>query len=293
MAENYFSKFPAVVYANTIAVNLTERAAVTSSVPTNPFVYYSYDISNGQRADEIADDYYNDQFMDWLLYLSNGIIDPYYQWYLTDDKFNTYLQAKYKTTVSNLQNKISFYRNNWYNGNRIDVSEYNALPSNHHRYYQPLRNNDTSEILGYARTPADWTINTNALVSVSCAANTFTNNEVVYVHFDNSNIGRGQVSFANNTTLVLQHVSGTLYTNSSVSITGNSYVFGTEGGSNVAFTATSSVANTITLGEEIYWEPVTIYDVENEKNESRKSIKVLDNGISGALSSRLTELMAQ
>ena len=293
MAENYFSKFPAVVYANTIAVNLTERVAVTSSVPTNLFAYYTYDISYGQRADEIADDYYNDQFMDWLLYLSNGVIDPYYQWYLTSDKFNTYLQAKYKTTISILQNKISFYRNNWYNDNRISVSEYSALPSSHHRYYQPLRNNDTGEILSYARTPADWTINTNALVSVSCAANTFSNNEIVYIQFDNSHIGRGQVSFANNTTLVLQHVSGTLYTNSSVSITGNSYVFGTESRSNVAFTATTSVANTITLGEEIYWEPVTIYDAENEKNESRKSIKVLDNGISGALSSRLTELMAQ
>jgi hypothetical protein len=293
MAENYFSKFPAVVYANTYAVDLTKRTVITAGVPTSPFVYYSYDISNGQRADEIADNYYNDQFMDWILYFSNGIIDPYYQWYMTNDKFNDYLALKYNTTIYNLQNKITYYRNNWYNGNRISVSDYNALPTNHHRYYQPIRNNDTGEILAYTRTPADWTINTNGLTGVTCSANTFTNNEVVYIHFDGSHIGRGQVSYSNNTTLILQHVSGTLYTNASVSITGSSYVYGTESGTNTAFTATSSIANTIVTGEEIYWDPVTIYDYESDKNESRKSIKVIDSGVSGALSSKLTELMAQ
>jgi len=293
MAENYFSKFPAVVYANTFAVDLTARAVIAASVPTSPFVYYSYDVSNGQRADEIADNYYNDQYMDWILYFSNRIIDPYYQWYMTNDKFNAYLISKYNTTISNLQNKISYYRNNWYNGDRISVSSYNALPENHHRYYQPVINIDTGEIINYIRIQADWTINTNALISVTCAANTFTKNEVVYIHFDANHIGRGQVSYSNNTSLVLQHVSGTLYTNGSVSITGNSYIYGMESQVNTAFTATTSLANNIVTGEEIYWDPVTIYDYENEKNESRKVIKIIDSGVSGALSSKLTELMAQ
>ena len=293
MAENYFKKFPAVQYANTYAVDLTARSVITSTVTTNPFAYYSYDISQGIRADEIADTYYNDQYMDWLLYLSNGIIDPYYQWYLPNDKFNTYLMSKYGTTISNIQNKVTFYRNNWYDGDRLSVSAYNALPSNHHRYYQPIRNTDTSEILAYIRTRADWTINTNALVSVECAANNFTNNEVVYIRFDASHIGRGQVSYSSSNNLILQHVSGTLYANATVTITGNSYVYGTESGSNVALTSTTSLANNIVSGEEIYWDPVTIYDYENEKNESRKTIKVIDSGLSGALSSRLTQLMAQ
>lgn len=293
MAENYFSKFPAVAYANTYAIDLTERATIISSIPSSPFVYYSYDISNGQRADEIADTYYNDQYMDWILYLSNEIIDPYYQWYLPNDKFNTFLQAKYKTTSADLQNKIYYYRNNWYNSDQISVSEYNALPPNHYRYYQPYRNVDTGVILKYIRTKADWIINTNALVGVTCAANGFTNNEVVYINFDGTHIGRGQVSFSNNTNLVLQHVSGTLYTNAEVSITGSSYVYGTDSTTNVAFTATTSISNNIVTGEEIYWDPVSIYDYENVKNEQRRTIKVLDNGISGSVSSRLTEVLAQ
>ena len=293
MAETYFSKFPAVAYGNTYAIDLTERAVIVSSVPSSPFAYYSYDISNGQRADEIADSYYNDQYMDWLLYLSNQIIDPYYQWYLPNDKFNTFLNAKYKTTLADLQNKISFYRNNWYNSDEISVSEYDALPSNQHRYYQPSRNIDTGVILKYVRTRADWTINTNALIGVTCAANSFVKNEVVYINFDGTHIGRGQVSFSNNTNLVLQHVSGTLYANAEVLITGNSYVYGTESTANVAFTATTSISNNIVTGEEIYWDPVSIYDYENEKNEQRRTIKVLDNGIGGAVSSRLTEVLAQ
>jgi len=293
MAEKYFDKFPAVFYANNFAINLTERAALKVSAPATPYAYYSYDVTNGIRADQIADNYYNDQYMDWLLYLSNGIIDPYYQWYLTDDKFNSYLVAKYNTTVQNLSNKIDHYINNWYNGNAISISDYNALPSNQHRYWQPLYNQDTGQVLRYVRLPADWTINTNSLISVSCVGTSFTNNEIVYINFDGTHTGRGQVSYANSTSIQLQHVSGVLYSNSTVLITGSSYVYGTESSTNVAFTSTTSLANNIVAGEEIYWDPVTMYDVENEKNERRRTIRVVDNGISGTISTQLTTLLAQ
>lgn len=293
MAETYFSKFKSTYYANAFAIDLTERVALTSPVPSSPYVYYSYDITNGIRPDQIADEYYNDQFMDWVIYLSNKTIDPYYQWYLTDEKFNAFLKAKYDVSIPTLQNKIKLYRNNWYNGDAISVADYNALPPNQHRYYQPFYNVDTGEVVRYTRVRADWIINTNALVSVSCVGNTFSNDEVVYINFDATHQGRGQVSFANSTTIHIQHVSGILYANASVLITGNSYVYGTESKANVAFTATTSLANNIVTGEEIYWDSISVYDYENEINESKKSIKILDKGLSLNVSDKLTDLLAQ
>ena len=293
MAEKYFDKFQAVLYGNTYAVDITERVAVMPSASQVPYAYYKYDISAGQRADQISDSYYNDQFMDWLLYLSNEVIDPYYDWYMTNDKFNDYLTKKYGTTLSNLQDKVYLYRNNWYNGDGLSVSGYNALPNSQHRYWQPIYNIDTSEIVRYARLPADWTINTNSLVKIDCDGTDFVNNEIVNLRFDVSHTGTGQVTFANSTSIRIQHVSGTLYANASVTISGSSYVYGRESGANVAFTATTSLANNIVSGEEIYWDPISIYDYESEKNESKKSIRILDNGISMDVSKQITDLLAQ
>jgi Base plate wedge protein 53 len=289
MAEKYFDKFPAVLYGNNFAINITERAALKAPAPNTPYAYYSYDISNGLRADQISDEYYNDQYMDWLLYLANGTIDPYYQWYLTAETFNSFLIAKYNTPIINLQNKVAYYRNNWYVGDIISVSDYAALPSNHHRYWQPQYNQDTGQVIAYVRLPVDWQINTNAVVSVSCVGTSFTNNEVVYLNFDSTHVGRGQVSFANSTSLIIQHVSGSLYS----TITGSSYIYGSESGSNVVFTATTSLANNIVTGEEIYWDPVSMYDVENEKNEKNKTIRIIDNGLSMSISKQLSDLLVQ
>lgn len=278
-------------YANTFAINITERVVVKMPTAYSPTSYYTYDISDGVRSDQISDSYYNDQYMDWLLYMSNQIIDPYYEWYLPPNKFHDFLVAKYKTNIYNLQNKISYFRNNWYISDNITVSDYNALPSNHHRYWQPIYNNDTGQIIRYTRANIDWKINTNSLVKISCDGSNFTNNEVVYVNFDGTHSGRGQVAFANSTSIQIQHVSGTLYSNNTVVISGSSYVYGTESQTNVAFTSTACLANTIPVGEEIYWDPVTIYDDESEKNEKNRTIKVIDNGISMAISDQLSTLL--
>lgn len=293
MAEKYFEKFPAVQYGNSYALDITERVAIVPSEVQIPYAYYKYDISFGQRADQISDSYYNDQYMDWLLYLSNGVIDPYYDWYMTNDKFNDFLIKKYGTSISNLQDKVYTYRNNWYNGDDISVSGYSALPNTHHRYWQPIYNNNTGEIVRYTRTQADWSINTNSLVEVECVGNNFVNNEIVNLRFDVSHSGTGQVTFANSSTIRIQHVSGTLYANDTVTITGSSYVYGRESFTNVAFTATTSIANNIPSSEEVYWDSISIYDYENEKNESKKTIQVLDNGLSLTVSKQITDLLAQ
>jgi hypothetical protein len=294
MAEKYFSKFPLTQYANNIVVNIIERAKLTNSVINNPYIYYNYEIKEGERPDQIADFYYNDQYMDWLLYLSNQIVDPYYEWYLPEDTFNSYLVKKYNLgtniNISKLKNKVYYYKNNWYNESRITVSDYNALPYNHHRYWQEVYN-DFGNIVSYTRKRNDWTIKTNNIISYTYLneiPNNFIVNEIVSVHYSNTHVGKGQVASSNSSHVVLQHLSGYVFFSSGYS---SPYVYGTESGANVVFNAATSLANNIVVGEEIYWDPISIYDYERIQNESKKSIKVLDRGLSMQVSESLTKLL--
>ena len=112
MSEKYFEKFPLISYNNQLAVNITERAVVRDFPANNALLYYPYDINNYERPDQLADRYLNDEFMDWICYLSNGILDPYYDWLLQEDVFNDYLYKKYGN-INTISSKVAYYRNNW------------------------------------------------------------------------------------------------------------------------------------------------------------------------------------
>ena len=247
MAEKYFAKFPLIKYANNAAVNIVERAKIADSVFNNPYIWYKYDIRNFERPDQIANFYYNDQFMDWLLYMSNNIIDPYYGWYMSDDVFFAYLVKKYNLTsvnqISTLQNKIVKY------------------------------------------------VNTNAIISYGVDTNSvFVKDEVVSINFSYADItrtGRGQVLFSNSSSITVNHISG--YTNETLS--GSSYIYGVESGSNTVITSTTPIVNNILPGEEVYWDAVTIFDMERATNESKKSIKVLDRTFSTQISKAMTAIL--
>jgi len=296
MTERYFDKFPTITYANNLVVNITERAVVTNDAFKNPYLFYPYDIEQGERPDLIADRYYNDQYMSWILYLGNKITDPYYDWYLTEEDFNNFLMAKYNTEVYVLQDKIQFYRNNWYeNEGQISVEDYDALANTQHRYWEPVYT--TSQIPdGYARVKQDWTINTNSVRQYTANNSDFSvliNNEIVDIHFDSEHSGKGQVVVANSSSVTLQHISGTSLANSTVVISGSSYLQGRESNTALAFGTAIDIADNIAIDEVIYWSPVSIYDFEREQNEQKRTINVLDTNYSMQISNQLTKLLNQ
>ena len=290
--ERYFEKFQTATYANTLVKNITQRAIVLKSVYNNTELYYPYDIAEGERPDMIADRYYEDQYMSWLLYLSNSVIDPYYDWYLDSNTFDSFLAKKYGS-IANAVNKVKYYRNNWYSDStpNISASVYATLPSGSVKYYEPVPINGiiTNSPREYARKQVDWKIQTNSIARYQVANGvSFTTDEIVDINFDASNGGTGQVTFANTTTVILQHLSGTATTGT---ITGSSYLYGRESETNTVFTTAESVVNNIPVGESSFWSPVTYFDYENEVNERNKSILVQKKEYSSKASKQLKDLL--
>jgi len=304
--NRYFTNFPTIEYNSANAVNITERVVFLNNALKNPYVFYPYTITENERADQFANRYYNDSFKSWILYLGNQIIDPYYGWYLTINEFNEFLNKKYASKNPNsgysglqlAQLKTKYYQNNWYDSESLTVGGFDALPYNLQKYWQPVygsRNN----IIKYVRSQLDQIATTNSIRSYTVANTSFINDEICEIVFDNNgHVGQGQILSVNSdtNTIYLQHITGVSmpYYNSpsdNTEISGNSYIYGLESGTNTAFTTATNVIDNISLDEIVYWSPVTYYDYENSKNQYNSTIRVLDSAYSTTVSNNLKTLL--
>ena len=89
--QRYFENFPKIQYSNNSVLDITKRVTILNSVSSNPYAFYPYELEVHERPDQFSGRYYQDPFQSWLLYLSNKIVDPYYEWYLSDDEFNNFI----------------------------------------------------------------------------------------------------------------------------------------------------------------------------------------------------------
>lgn len=105
----YFSNFPKINYFDKTTRNIILKAAIVKDVFNKVDAFYPYIIKEGERPDIIAFNEYDDENLDWVVYFSNDIVDPYYDWPLDSDQFNDYLKKKYGLDPYSLQGAPSHY----------------------------------------------------------------------------------------------------------------------------------------------------------------------------------------
>ena len=104
---NYFFKnFPTVDYdikknGKTIAVpNILLGIKIQDLVKKKKAIFYNYNVPEGERADSIAFKYYGDASLDWIIFLTNNIVDPQFEWPLDNTSFNNFVAKKYGSITS-------------------------------------------------------------------------------------------------------------------------------------------------------------------------------------------------
>jgi hypothetical protein len=289
--DKYFDKFPVISYSNTQAIDITRRVAIIESVSKNPFIFYPYEITDDERPDQLSTRYYKDPFKSWMIYLTNKVIDPYYEWYLTQNQFEDFLSLKYRS-LENAFEKIKCYRNNWIESENISLSRYDSLTDVLRSYWEPVYGAH-NKIIAYSRKQKDWTINTNRIVKYEVSNNDLKQNEVCKIVFDEDTVGSGQVLMTSSNTLFLHHTSGSYVSSNTVHITSNSYILGKESNSNTSFTSSTVQIENLRPEEEVYWKPVFMIDIETEKNEFNKTIRLIDSNYSQDVVKNFRSLMKQ
>lgn len=252
----YFDRFPTVDYDGKLVKNLLSKVDFTDAAKKD--IYSSFDFTlteASSRSDLLSEVAYNSPYYDWLIYLSNEMIDPYYDYYLNDANLSLHIKSKYGS-VQEASNEILYYRNNWApDDSTIQESIYDSLPSAIQKYYKPVLNN-SNQIMGYERRTDDWIVSTNKIIDLSVAdASLFELNERITQTNTNARATVISIDIENNIIRV-QHVEGVFEVDSDVlSIT--------------------TVQQVIPDVEASFWAPVSAYEAEMERNESNKHISLI------------------
>ena len=290
MTERYFEKFGTIEYSNNTVVDITKRVALLDGL-SNPFTFYPYELSDNERADQFANRYYEDTYQTWLLYLTNNITDPYYEWYMDNNQFMEFIRLKYGSFES-AEQKVKVYNHDWNNAEDISISYYNSLPAVMKKYWEPSYSIG-DKISSYKRKQIDWQVNTNHIVRYQVANTSFVESEICKIVFSNNAIGSGQVTSVTSNSVLIHHVSGNYKTSANVSITPTSYIYGTESFVNTHFSSANVVASSLESEEEIYWKPVSFFEYELNKNEYNKTIRVLDKNFAQVASDNLKNILGE
>lgn len=106
----YFKEIPLVEYNTRLSRNIILKSAILKDVLNKVSVFYNYIVQEGYRPDMVANEEYGSPEYDWLVYLSNDLIDPYYDWPMDNRTLAGYLEAKYGTDIYTLQSQILHYK---------------------------------------------------------------------------------------------------------------------------------------------------------------------------------------
>jgi len=103
--SNYFSKVPDFEYVSRLpdakisdyitVKNLFKRGKLREDIFQDLTLFTKYKINGNDRPDNVAFDFYNDSKLDWLVLLSNNILNVQTEWPLLQNEFDRYLIDQY------------------------------------------------------------------------------------------------------------------------------------------------------------------------------------------------------
>lgn len=283
----YFSNIPTISYGNNFVRNILTRVKITNDFKKQSGVYYPYVLEeaspSGLRYENLSFDYYDDVDNVWILHLTNEIIDPYYDIPLTQEQFDEYVIKKYGS-IRSANEKIIFYRNNYNQDDSIiTFSGYDALIAERKPYWTPTVNYDNN-IIGYERIKDDTVVTTNKIITMEISANSTLNLEEKVIQTTTG--ATGFVTFCNTSVLTLQHIQGSF--SNSYTIVGSTSTVNVNPISEII-----TVKQNISANVEVYFSPVSALDYEQELNEKKKTINVLDRRYASLMEASFIEAMNQ
>ena len=122
MANPYFRNIPNWEYVNrtkdgqsegdyTTVKNLFKKGKLREDIFQDTTFFTKYTIDGDDRPDNVADKIYGDPTLDWVVLLSNNIINIQSEWPMSQADFNTYLTEKYDNDTT-LYSGINHYEAN-------------------------------------------------------------------------------------------------------------------------------------------------------------------------------------
>lgn len=96
----YFSRFPDILTKDNnnniiILKNLMARSSIITSLLTDPLLFYTYDLQDGDTPEIVAHKYYDDVYRYWIVLYANQIMDPQWDWPMDGTILDNFVTQKY------------------------------------------------------------------------------------------------------------------------------------------------------------------------------------------------------
>lgn len=288
---NYFDKFPLINYNGHLAVNLLSRAQLSDQTRAQRSIFYPYTIKDYDRADGLSENYYDSPEYSWLIWMTNDMIDPYYDYPLSDSDFDAYLTDKYGS-IAQANRKIKYYRTKWVNEEGvISTSAFEALTSGFKKYYAPVTDSSYT-ITGYTRRKADVTVSTNKVIQIIISAprsGEFVKGEEIYKQGNTAVYSECMhpISYPvlddSSPFIGIQHMVGAFQV--------GDVLVGKTSGATATVSSVNLISETLASTEANYWEAVTCFEYEQELNQKKKQIKLIDSRYRNTVEAELQRTM--
>lgn len=105
----YFTKFPRLAHTIDtgttfkIVSDILRRISVNKEVRENYSMIEEYQVKDGETPETVSFKFYNDAQYHWVILLINDIIDPRYDWPLTETQLFDYVNTKYSGNISGVK----------------------------------------------------------------------------------------------------------------------------------------------------------------------------------------------
>lgn len=137
MSNPYFSKFNTIGYdidgsgQKIIAISILQRIILREILLNNYLIFYTYTVKDGETPEIIADKLYGSSLYHWIVLLANNIVDPIYDWPMSQENLVITIRKKYDTPTQDglvyAYQTVDHYEDKW--GNPIDETTYKSLPA--------------------------------------------------------------------------------------------------------------------------------------------------------------------
>ncbi len=101
MATNLFQDFPRIAYtlndfeSEEVVVDIFRRVVLSKEFLENTYYYETYEVLHGETPEELSYRFYGTPNLYWLILMVNNIVDPRFEWPLSEDDLYKNTAAKY------------------------------------------------------------------------------------------------------------------------------------------------------------------------------------------------------
>ena len=102
---SYFEQFPITLYTlnDGVSVQVVQdifrRVTLSSEVKDNLVLYETYHVSDGDTPEIVADLWYRDPGLNWVILVTNEILDPRFGWPMTWLQLERHIERKYPSNL--------------------------------------------------------------------------------------------------------------------------------------------------------------------------------------------------